>query len=158
MNKITYKRPVPKLKRLYGAGLLFLGILSAFSGNTLGIIFLISSLFFFKYDGIEIDFETKKYRNIYGILNFKFGKWEDLPDVEYISVFKTTQTSRVWVSTASTVVTNTSIKVNLFYNTNRKLEIYESEKSDDAFKIAKEVALHLDIDILDATKKESEWL
>ena len=158
MNKITYKRPVPKLKHLYGAGLLFFGILSALSGNTLGIIFIISSLFFFKYDGIEIDFETKQYRNIYGILNFKFGKWEDLPDIEYVSVFKTTQTSRVWISTASTVVTNTSVKVNLFYNTNRKLEIYESEKSDDAFKIAKEVALHLDIDILDATKRESEWL
>ena len=158
MNKITYKRPAPKLKRLYGAGLLFLGFLSAFSGNTLGIIFIISSLFFFKYDGIEINFETKKYRNIYGVLNFKFGKWEDLPDVEYVSVFKTTQTSRVWVSTASTVVTNTFIKVNLFYNTNRKLEIYESEKSDDTFRIAKEIALRLDIDILDATKREPEWL
>jgi len=75
-----------------------------------------------------------------------------------VSVFKTTQTTRVWVSTASTNVTNTVVKVNLFYNTNKKIEVYVCDNTDDAFIIAKQMANALNIDVLDATSRETKWL
>jgi len=153
---ISYKRPLPKLKFIYGIGLLILGILSL---NTLfSVLFLGACPFFFHTDGLQIDLTNKKYRNTINLFSLTFGKWQDFPQIEYVSVFKTTQTTRIWVSTASTNVTTTVIKVNLFYNTNQKIEAYETDNTDLAFDIAKQIASALQIDILDATERESKWL
>jgi len=150
------------IKFIYGIGLFLIGLflirINSTSQNILGLLFCILSLYFLKKEGIEIDLRTKKYRNINSLFNITFGQWKDFPKIEYVSVFKTTQTTRVWVSTASTNITEKTIKVNLFYNTNQKIEAYETKDLDDAFNIAKEIAAALNIDILDATERESKWL
>ncbi|WP_400076117.1 hypothetical protein [Winogradskyella sp. R77965] len=158
MNSIIYNKPIPTPRLIYGVGLVVIGIISLLSGNNLGYMSIALSLYFLKKDGLEIDPENKKYREIISLFGFSFGKWQDLPDIEYVSVFKTCQTTRVWVSTASTNVTNTTVKINLFYNTNHKIEAYETQNIDEAFKKAKELASILNIDILDATERESKWL
>ena len=155
---MKYNRPVPIAKIIYGAGLILMGIITVISENPFGFIFIGISLYFFRENGIEIDLDNKKYRNIFSIFGLTYGQWENLPDIEYVSVFKTDITTRVWVSTASTNITNTVIKVNLFYNTNKKIEAYETENIDDAFEKAKEIATVLNVDILDATERESKWL
>lgn len=155
---MIYNKPIPTPKLIYGVGLVLLGIISLISGQYLGFMFLGTSLYFLKKDGIQFNLENKKYRKTVSLFGLVYGKWQDLPDIEYVSVFKSTQTSRVWVSTASTNVTSTTIKVNLFYNTNQKIEAYETENSHDAFIKAKEIAIALNIDVLDATERESKWL
>ncbi|WP_178986183.1 hypothetical protein [Winogradskyella helgolandensis] len=156
MNIISYKRPIPKLKFIYGIGLFVLGILSI--DTYFGILFLGAGVFFFYTDGIEIDLTIKKYRNTINLFSLTFGKWQDFPQIEYVSVFKTTQTTRVWVSTASTNVTETVVKVNLFYNTNQKIEAYETDNIETAFDMAKQIAAALNIDVLDATSRDTKWL
>ncbi|SDG67094.1 hypothetical protein [Winogradskyella thalassocola] len=156
MTIISYKRPIPKLKFIYGIGLFFIGILSI--DTYFGVLFLGAGVFFFYTDGIEIDLTTKKYRNTINLFGLTYGKWKDFPEIEYVSVFKTTQTTRVWVSTASTNVTTTVVKVNLFYNTNQKIEAYETDATDTAFDIANQIATALQIDVLDATSRDTKWL
>ena len=158
MNSIIYKEPIPTPKLIYGVGLVSLGIIAVIYGNNLGYMFIGLSPYFFKKDGIEIDPKKKIYRETISIFGFLFGKWKDLPDIEYVSVFKTKQTTRVWVSTASTNVTKTLIKVNLFYNTNQKITAFVADSIDEAFEVAKDIAEVLNIDILDATERDSKWL
>ena len=158
MTHIIYNKPIPTPKLIYGVGLVLLGIISIISGQYLGYIFLGTSLYFLKKEGVEIDVQKNKYRQTTNFFGLSFGQWHDLPNIEYVSVFKSKQTSRVWVSTASTNVTSTTIKVNLFYNTNQKIEAYETQSVDDAFEKAKDLAKALNIDVLDATERESKWL
>jgi len=150
------------MKFIYGIGLLIIGVLFLIYNNNsqyiLGLLSCIIGLYFLSKEGIEVNFKNKKYRHTKSLFNLSYGKWIDFPEIEYISVFKTTQTTRVWVSSASTNVTEKTIKVNLFYNTNQKIEAYETKNIDDAFKKAKDIAAILNIDILDATERESKWL
>jgi hypothetical protein len=155
---MIYNKPIPTPKLIYGVGLVVISIISLISGNNISFMFLGLSFYFLKKDGIEIDLQHRQYRDLISLFGISYGKWKALPDIEYVSVFKTTQTSRVWVSTANTNVTSTAVKVNLFYNTNQKIEAYETENVDEAFKIGKEIAKMLNIDILDATERESKWL
>ncbi|BAO75779.1 hypothetical protein [Winogradskyella sp. PG-2] len=115
-------------------------------------------IFFVHTTGVEIDLEKRKYRNITAFFSLIFGKWNDLPDIEYVSVFKTSETTTVRALSAEANVKNEVIKVNMFYNTNQKIEAYNTQDIDDAFKKAKEIASILNIDILDATERESKWL
>ncbi|WP_299105962.1 hypothetical protein [uncultured Winogradskyella sp.] len=157
MNKINYISPVSTLQKVYGSGLFIIGAFSIFTSG-IGFIFIAASLYFFQTNGIEINLTTKTYRKTINILSLSFGKWLDLPDIEYVSVFKTTTSSRVWVSSASTKVTNTVIKVNLFYNTNQKIEAFVADNTKDAFEVAKQIASALEVDVLDATSRDTKWL
>jgi len=150
------------MKLIYGIGLILCGALSlrinSLSQNILGLLLALSSLYFFIRAGIEFDLTTKKYRQTNNLFNLSFGQWKDFPEIQYVSVFKTRQTTRVWVSSASANVTEHIIKVNLFHNTNQKIEAYETKDINDAFEKAKQIASILNIDILDATERESKWL
>ena len=134
-----------------------MGIIAIISKNVLGLVG-IGGFYFFLSQGIEINFDKKKYRNFISLFHLDYGKWEDLPEIDYISVFKTEQTTKVWVSSASANITDTVIRINLFHSNNQKIEAYETQNIDDAFKKAKQIATILDIDILDATEQESKWL
>lgn len=155
---MTFNKPIPTPKLIYGVGLVLLGIISLVSGQYMGYMFLGLSLYFLKKNGIQFNLENKTYRNTVSLFGLVYGKWQQLPDIEYVSVFKSTQTSRVWVSTASTNVTRTSIKVNLFYNTNQKIEAFVTDSATDAFKVAKQIATVLNLDVLDATTRDTKWL
>lgn len=48
--------------------------------------------------------------------------------------------------------------LNLFYNRNKKIEAYITQDINDAFEKAKQIATILNVDILDATERESKWL
>ncbi len=158
MKTISYNRPRPTLQLIYGVGLLVLSSFALISGNFLGILFGVAGFYFFRNEGLEMNLENSQYRTTTSLFNLTFGTWNPLPEIEYVSVFKTTQTSRVWVSTASTQVTISCVKVNLFYNTNRKIEAYETDNTDQAFAIATQIASALHLKILDATSKDPNWL
>ncbi|WP_179004175.1 hypothetical protein [Winogradskyella forsetii] len=145
------------MKFIFGAGLFLLGII-ALSASIFGLIFCGLGAYFFHTDGIEINLEQKTYRNTLSLFSLTFGKWKDLPEIEYISVFATTQSTKVRALTAETMVKKAVIKVNLFYNTNRKIEAFVTEDTQKAFDVAKEIATVLNIDVLDATERESKWL
>ena len=156
LNKITYKKSIPIMKFIFGTAFFLLGILLL--PHIFGFMICGLSFFFIHTTGIELNLENLKYRTTTAFFSLTFGKWQDLPEIEYISVFKTSESTVVRAITAETVVKNEVIKVNLFYNTNQKIEAYKTQNIDDAFEKAKQIATVLNIDILDATERESKWL
>ena len=159
MSKIIYLRDVPFFKKIFGIVLGVLGIGSFISGNILfGLIALAIGINLILTEGSEIDLENKTYRTVKSIFGINFGSWKPCPKFEYISVFRTKETQRVNVVTATTAFTSEIILLNLFYSGNKNITFYKTEDKSDAFKVAKHFKLALDIAILDATEIEKKWL
>ena len=157
MDKFTFKRKLPAWKLILGTLALIVGVISLFSSFK-GFILIGMGIFLLLIEGSEFDFKNQKYREIKSVLGISFGKWKSIPNIEYISVFRTNETTTLRSRTAEANVSNEIIKLNLFYNTNQKIEAYNTYDIDDAFKKAKEIASLLNVDILDATERESKWL
>lgn len=157
-NKIIFKNSVPTLRTIFGVGFFSGGLIIIFSGNLLGLLVCMVSILFFNRDGCEIDLKLKKYRAFIGVFNLRFGVWKNLPEIEYISVFATTETTIIKDFTGDSKMTDDIIVLNLFYNGNHRIKAYATTDKKDAFKVAKQIAEILKIDILDATEAESKWL
>lgn len=157
MNIYSFKRKLPVWKLILGGLALIVGIISLFSSFK-GFILIGMGIFLLLVEGSEFNFKNHTYRKMKSILGISFGKWKPIPNIEYISVFRTNETTTLRQLSAEANVTNEIIKLNLFYNTNQKIEAYNTYNIEDAFKTAKEIASILNIDILDATERESKWL
>ncbi|WP_111682443.1 hypothetical protein [Winogradskyella tangerina] len=158
MKKFTYTRPLPWWELILGYAAMALGLYLLVT--SLGGFLLIGmGIYFLLKEGFEINFNEMTYRKIKSIFGINFGLSKPLPEnIEYISVFKTTETTTLRARSAEANVTNDIIKLNLFYNRNQKIEAYVTYDRDDAFKKAHELASLLNVDILDATERESKWL
>lgn len=157
MNKFIFKRKLPIWKMTLGTLALVTGVISLFSSFK-GFILIGMGVYLLLIEGSEFDFKNNKYREVKSILGISFGKWKPIPDIEYVSVFRTNEATTLRSRTAEANVSNEIIKLNLFYNTNQKIEAYNTYRIDDAFKKAHELASLLNVNILDATERESKWL
>jgi len=157
-KNIVFKRKSPITKTIFGIFIFAVGFISVLAGGFYGFIVCGVSIFFLYKDGSEIDLEIQKYRTFIEVLGFRFGKWDDLPEIEYVSVFSTTESVAVRALSAEAIVKNDIIVLNLFYNGNHRIKAYSTTDKEDAFKIAKQIADILKIDILDATEAESKWI
>ena len=160
MNNTTLRhlRKVPIMKIVFGALLFLVGIYGAITNNPFNLVLSGIGVFLMLREGSEIDLASKKYRELYSVLGINIGKWKDLPDIEYVSVFKTKEKKRVQAMGASANISNQIYKLNLFYNRNKKIEAYITEDINDAFENAKYLSQVLNIDVLDATERNSKWL
>ena len=159
MNNTTLRqlRKVPTMKIIFGITLFILGIFGTLT-NIFSLVLSGIGVFLMLQEGSEIDLASKKYREIYSVLSLSFGKWKDLPEIEYVSIFKTKENKKVQGMGASASFSNNIYKLNLFYDRNQKIEAYRTDNLDDAFENAKYLSEVLNINILDATKRESKWL
>ncbi|MGJ8591231.1 MAG: hypothetical protein ACSHXF_01710 [Aquaticitalea sp.] len=107
----------------------------------LGLLFLIllfTILPIIIRDYIYLDFKNLKIRYAYEIGLFSYKeKWQDLEDLEYISVFKK----------------NELFEVNLWYKKNKIVNLFATDKFSDAIDNAYQIANKLQIDLLDASVK-----
>lgn len=88
--------------------------------------------------------KEKIYKRERSIAMFRLGKWKDLPELEYISVFKKEEDF---------------FEVNLWYVGNKHFKLYQVYEEEDALTIGKKVAATLKIDLLDATvPNDSKWI
>ena len=159
MSKIIYLKNVPIFKKIFGITIGIFGIGTLLTGNIIfAFITLAIGVNLILTEGSEIDLENKLYRTVKSIFGINIGKWKKCPKFEYVSVFKTKETQRVNVVTATTAFTSEIILLNLFYNGNKNITFYKTDNKDDAFKVAEHFKLALDIDILDATENEKKWL
>lgn len=157
-NKVVFKRKVPVMRYVFGVAFFLMGISWLVTGNLFGLIICGMSIFFFNRDGSEIELDIQRYRTFIDIFGLRFGTWKDLPEIEYVSIFSTTESAKVRALTAEATVKNDIIVLNLFYNGNHRIKAYATTDKEDAFKVAKYIAEILKIDILDATEAESKWL
>lgn len=157
MAKFSFKRKLPIWQKLLGSIAIIVGIVSLFS-DFKGFIALGTGFYLLLTEGSDFDFEQKIYRKTKSILGASIGKWQPLPDIQYLSVFKTKENSTFRSRTAETNVSKDIIRLNLFYNSNQKIEAYNTTAEDDAFTNAKAIASLLNIKILDATTRAPKWL
>ena len=157
-TKLRLVKRLPILKIVFGFVLFCFGIHGAIFHNVFSLVLSGIGVFLMLTQGSEIDLSSRRYREFYSILGIDFGKWKELPTIDYVSVFKTKENSRVQGLGASAKMSSEIYKLNLFYNTNQKIEAYRTEDVEDAFRKAKQLHEALNIDILDATERESKWL
>lgn len=90
------------------------------------------------------DFTNNLYKHERSFLMFKQGKWNPLPELEYISVFQ--KEEGVY-------------EINLWYIGNKHFKIYHMFDEAEAMKVGKQLAISLRIDLLDATvANDSKWI
>ena len=96
---------------------------------------------------VYIDLEHSKFRPVIEVLGFKFGSWTTIHNYEYVSVFYQHLDGGSY-----------TYEVNLWYNTNKHLELYRNKDVEEAFIMGYNISEDLQIDLLDATKQESVWI
>jgi hypothetical protein len=102
---------------------------------------------------IHFDIAKRQYKKQYTIGSIKYGKWEYLPNIEYISVFKQ------GLSDSEGNRVDVIYDVNVWHNTSKHFTIYSCGELEPAFEMAKYMALKLDVDFLDATvPNDSRWV
>lgn len=148
---IRYVGKVSLLKTIIGILIACFSIYCFIFVNYYGIVPIAISLVLLQTEGSEIDLSSKKFRKIYSILGMDFGKWKDIPEVEYVSVFATQENIAVWASSASANVKNEIFKLNLFYDSNKNIEAYTTYDVKEAFNVGHHFADALQTDLLDAT-------
>jgi len=113
-KNIRHLQPVANIKIIFAIILSLISVYLFFAGTLFGIILLGGALKLSLREGFELNLEDKKYRNVYSIFAINFGFWKKLPDIEYISVFKTIKNSRSRVITAEATLGFEVFKVNMF--------------------------------------------
>ncbi|MFN3755532.1 MAG: hypothetical protein ACK4RM_01120 [Flavobacterium sp.] len=157
---ISYTREIPLFKRILCIALMIVGCyIFLFENIFVGIMMAVIGLNLFVTEGSEINLSAKTHRKVKSVIGFKFGKWQPIPEFEYVSVFKTKEGTEV-SAMGATIGTfkNEVIFLNMFSKNNRYFTCYKTEDRTDAFYVAEHLKLALNIDILDATGPEKKWL
>ena len=92
----------------------------------------------------HFNFDAKKFKVEYAIGYLKYGKWKDLPKLEYISVFQKSESY---------------YELNLWYYRNKHYNVFMYSEFDEAFLDAFQISEKLQIDLLDASVKNNyRWI
>lgn len=151
MNTIKHLAPLSISRTIFSIVLFLFSCYLFFSGTLFGLVLLGAALKLGLQEGIEMDLSEMKYRKLYSILQIRFGAWKPIPEIEYVSIFKTTKRTRSRVITAESNNVFEVFKVNLFYDRNKHIEAFVGEKKEAAFKVGTHIATLFDVEVHDAT-------
>ena len=154
MSTIVYLKNIPLPKKVLASTLMLSGIGIFLTTNIFtGIFIFVIGLNLIATEGTEINLTEKKFRNIKSVLGQKFGKWKACPEFEYVSVFKTKESTGINAFGATIGTFKTDIIVlNLFYDSNRHITFYKTDDVNDAFKVAENIKQVFNIRIYDPAK------
>jgi len=97
---------------------------------------------------VYIDLNASRIKASYEVGPVKMGKWQQIKNPEYISVFLRPKSNGMSV-----------FEVNLWYEKKKRIELYERDNYMDAFRIGYQISEQLNIDLLDATvSNKSKWI
>ncbi|MCF8464715.1 MAG: hypothetical protein K9G41_07735 [Flavobacteriales bacterium] len=160
MYQFLYKRDKPMPIKIIGVLAAVFSIVALTTYPLFGLVLALGAGGLIAYQsGIELNFKDRTYRMITAIGNKSFGNWEPLPPIKCVSVFKTTFVSSTYGRSNASITTKQSvIQVNLATEQNQRIRLFETENLQDALKLAKDVALKLNLSVWDATEAEGKWL
>lgn len=150
-STLKHIKKIPLWKTILGILIIFISLYIFLFETIYGIILIGFSVGLLKTSGSEINLDSKTYRKIYSFLGITSGKWQELPESEYVSVFATEENVKVSAIINSTSINNDIYAINLFDVSNVRLEIYSTYNKKEAFDIASDIAEIFMIDLLDAT-------
>lgn len=117
------------------------------------ILTVVLGLKFSMVTSIHFDIAKKRYKKQYTVGPIKYGKWEYLPNIEYISVFGQ------GLSDSDGDRVDVVYDVNVWHDTSKHFTIYSSEELEPSYEMAKYIALKLEVDLLDASvPHDKKWL
>jgi len=114
----------------------------------LAIFSFIGSLSFSGFKNVVFDLGKNKYKEEYCIGPIKVGKWKNLPEIDYVSVFKQPLEEGKYI-----------YETNLWYQKNKHFNIYSNVNLEPVFEMGKSVSKILKVDLLDATiPNDYKWV
>nr|WP_294924451.1 hypothetical protein [uncultured Flavobacterium sp.] len=110
-------------------------------------IFLIST------EGLEIDFRNNKFKKIFSFYGINIGmQWEYFFEIKYIALVETrvkqTFGNKGFSAGATTTITEKTVKINLFDNSEKYFTLYFANNRNEALKIASEIKNAYQIEVL----------
>lgn len=101
---------------------------------------------------ICFDMKERRYKKEFRVGPVRVGKWEQLPDIEYVSVFRQ-------AVTLPGEDDGHVFNVNVWYGHNQHFTIYTKPESKPAYDMALYIASRLQIELLDATDPRNKiWI
>ncbi|TRW22855.1 hypothetical protein FMM05_16510 [Flavobacterium zepuense] len=116
------------------------------------VFMLVFGLRFSVVTSICFDMATRRYKKEYRVGRVKFGRWKQLPEIEYVSVFK----QAIVLPGEDNAHMYT---VNVWYGHNQHFTIYTKADGKPAYDMALFIATRLKVDMLDATDPQNKiWI
>ena len=105
------------------------------------VVFILGGISFSQKRTMFFDLKNKKFKSQLSVGPFKIGKWQNLPPLNYISVFG--------------VDSKYTFSINLWYDRNKYIKVFTILDKEKAFKTAFEIADQLNVKLLDATERNN---
>ena len=126
-----------------------------------GLFFFVLTIMSFSYkSGLEIT-KASQIRNYISIFGHSFGKWTNIPEIEYVSVVRLNQNK--WIATGGFLgqkqSNNKIYNVRLIpkSNNSRAIKLISTSK-EKALAYAIEIGNLIDIKVLDYSESNSKWV
>jgi hypothetical protein len=114
----------------------------------IGLFAIVHGILFSMIKSLHFDLVAKKYKMQYSVGPLHVGKWKKLPDVKYVSVFRQPKTNGKF-----------TFDVNLWYDGNKRFNVYENTEMEPSYEMGFQIAKSLDVDFLDATDPyDKKWI
>lgn len=144
---------------ILGYLLIGFGIYFLIRNDWVGFIMIpVGMVFSFLIINQKFDLENKKYMEYYAFLGLKFGKWKDIPAIEYVTVFIERSVQGKNVVSISSYHVEKNFKIDLIISKTESISAGQEKDRSTALKKGKEIAKALDTRLLDYTEKDSKWL
>ncbi len=144
---------------MIGLVLAVLSIYWIYFGYWFGLILLPVGLILpFVHAGIQIDFRKHTYREFIGLMHFRYGKWNKLPPVEYVTIFIERYAQRGSVASIDNVSRFNKVKVSLIISKEERWVGGLFDSYEKALKAGTIIAKGLNTRLLDYTSREPRWI
>ena len=109
-------------------------------------------------EGVQLDFTNKKFREYFAIAGLKHGKWIELQDLDYVTVFNQQVVKQGGVQSLSYRDKHKVFVVRIIADKEQFYDVSFFEKKDKAIEAAIWCAQKLNIKLLDYTDQKPEWV
>ena len=128
--------------------------MSGISALKVAVLCFLLGVRFSLIQNIHFDLKDKRYKKEYSVGIIGVGVWKQLPEIEYVSVFK-----QSLKSDESGEHCGFKFNLNMWYPVNKHFTIYSCDEPEPVFVVAKFIAKKLQVDLLDATvPNDFKWL
>jgi hypothetical protein len=144
---------------MFGFILIALGAYMVFKMNYFGVVSMVVGLpMLLASIGIQIDFDNKSYREFYGLSEIRFGKWQQLPPIDYVTIYIEHYAQRGSVASIDNVSRYSKIKVSLIISPTQRFDAGFFDSKEKAVEAGKMIARNFNTRLLDYTDKEPKWV
>lgn len=107
-----------------------------------------------------IDCPGLRIRQGFGLFGKQFGRWKPIKSIDYISIFTSLGVNDTVspMMIPSLTFLEKELKVNLIYNRNKRLQLFEKLSLEESKNLGLEIGKQLKIGVLDSTTKKQVWL